>query len=196
MHRSSITLAGGVVFCLTVLALSAGAAAGLGLQPQAPNESALAIAEGRSPQQAPASRSIWVFFSRRPESYADFTALAPVPRMVSEQEVENAALESLIKGPTPEEQAAGYFSEVRGMLAGPSNCGGADFSIAVSNGTGTVRFCRVVSSAGVGQDARVHSQIEATLRQFSTVQRVRLLTADGHCLFDESGLDQCMQEPR
>jgi hypothetical protein len=79
------------------------------------------------------------------------------------------------------------------MLSGPSTCGGADFDLEIIDGLATVSFCRTVTSAGVGQDARVRSQIDATLLQFPTVRRVRLIDLDRHCLFDQSGLDLCLR---
>jgi hypothetical protein len=52
-----------------------------------------------------------------------------------------------------------------------------------------------VTSAGIGQDARVGRALDATLRQFPTIERVRLLTSDGDCLFDMSGLNRCLADP-
>jgi hypothetical protein len=105
--------------------------------------------------------------------------------------VATAALEALIAGPTAEEIAAGYSSELRQMLRGPSSCGGADFRLTLADGTATVSLCRQVSSAGIGQDARAQAQLGASLRQFAAIRQVRVLTNDGHCLFDASGLDRC-----
>ena len=83
-------------------------------------------------------------------------------------------------GPTAEEQRRGYFGELGGMLRGPSDCG-ADFQLRLEpdSGLAILRFCRQVTSAGVGQDARVQSQLDATLRQFPTVRRARLLAPTG-----------------
>jgi hypothetical protein len=122
-----------------------------------------------------------------------FTQVFPATRTAPDEGVARAALESLIQGPTPKEQAGGYFSELGGMLRGRSSCGGRDFTVAVADGLTTVRFCRQVSSAGIGQDARVTLAIDATLKQFPTVRRVRLVNTDGHCLFDQSGLDTCLR---
>ncbi len=135
---------------------------------------------------------VHVFFSKRPEADDDWAAVFSVRRYAPSIRVATFALENLIDGPTPEEQAAGYFSELGGMLNGPSACDDRDFRIRIDDGLGTVQFCRAISSAGVGQDARVRAQVEATMRQFPTVQRVRLLDRDGHCLFDQSGLDLCL----
>jgi hypothetical protein len=141
----------------------------------------------------PRTIPIEVFFSRHPQSDEDFSAVFSVPRAAPDQGVASAALEYLIAGPTPAEQAAGYFSELGGMLSGPSSCGGSDFRASIEGGVATVRFCRMMSSAGVGQDARVQSQIEATLKQFPSIQRVRVLNSSGGCLFDLSGLNRCLQ---
>ncbi len=134
-----------------------------------------------------------VFFSRSPESDDDFSIVFPVSRSAPDQAAAVAALRELIAGPTPEERDAGYFSELGGALQGPSDCAGDDFNLAVEYGTATLRFCRLVASAGIGQDGRTQSQIEATLRQFPEVQQVRVLSSDGHCLFDMSGMDLCLQ---
>lgn len=132
-----------------------------------------------------------VYFSKEPDSYNDFTLVFPLERTVVGPRVGTMALQHLIDGPTPEERADGYFSELAGMLDGPSVCEGADFSLNIVERLATVRFCRSLTSEGVGQDARVRSQIEATLLQFPTVERVRILDADGHCAFDLSGMDVC-----
>ena len=138
---------------------------------------------------------IRVYFSRHPESDDAFTAVFPVDRTAPDRGVAGAALRHLAEGPTPAERSAGYFSELGAALVGPSNCGGSDVQLTLRDGTAIVRFCRQISSAGVGQDARIRSQLDATLRQFSTIRRVRLLDATGHCLFDESGQDRCSEEP-
>lgn len=135
---------------------------------------------------------IEVYFSRHPESDEDFTAVFPVARRAPDAGVATAALDELIAGPTPAEAAQGYFSELGAMLVGPSTCGERDFTLRIEAGTATVQFCRTVTSAGIGQDARVQSALDATLRQFSTIQRVRLLTPEGDCLFDMSGENRCL----
>ena len=140
-------------------------------------------------------RPIQVFFSREPDSAYDFAAVFPVMRTAPDSGVARAALNALIAGPTPEEAADGYYSELGQMLDGQSTCGGQDYTIRIEAGTATVQFCRWVVSAGVGQDARVLNTVGATLRQFATVERVRLLGREGNCLFDESGLNRCLANP-
>jgi len=135
-----------------------------------------------------------VYFSRRPDSEASFAAVFPVSRVAADRAVATAALAALIEGPNATERAAGYYSELADALTGASTCSGHDFRIAIANGTATVRFCRAMVSAGVGQDARIRSQIEATLRQFPTIRAIRLLGSDGRCLFDPSGQNRCLGE--
>lgn len=140
--------------------------------------------------------TIVVYFSRRPQSDSDFAAVFPVVRTVlagSNERLAITALDQLILGPTESEKLLGYFTELPAMLRGVSNCGGANFTLVNAGGTITVRFCRQITSAGVGQDARTQSQINATLRQFADVSRVALLTQDGQCLFDMSGQNLCLR---
>lgn len=145
-------------------------------------------------QQDQQTRTVRVYFPRRPESLNDFSAVFPVERqIVADQAIGTRTIEKLIAGPTPEEQAQGYFSELGEMIRGESNCQGRDFILRISGGTAELQFCRQVVSAGVGQDARVTNQIEETLTQFSTVDRVRLLDRQGNCLFDLSGMNRCLE---
>jgi hypothetical protein len=137
-------------------------------------------------------RPIQVYFSRRPESDDDFTAVFPVSRTAPDAGVARAALNALIAGPTPAETDAGYFSELGQMLVGPSDCGEDGFTIRIAAGIATLRFCRDVRSAGIGQDARAQSAIDATLTQFPTIRRIRILTREGDCLFDMSGENRCL----
>lgn len=146
----------------------------------------------RKPQVRADSVPIRVYFSRHPASDGSFTAVSPVKRTAADRGVAAAALAELIDGPTTEERAAGYFSELGRSLSGPSTCDGRDFRLSIGDGVATVRFCRSMTSAGIGQDARARAQIEATLTQFSTIRSVRLLGQDGHCLFDASGQDRCL----
>ncbi len=141
---------------------------------------------------APGGIPVRVFFSRRPDSERSASAVFPVARVAPDRAVATAALTALIEGPNAAERADGYYSELGGALTGPSTCSGRDFRIAIEDGTATVRFCRAVASAGVGRDARLRSQVEATLRQFTTIRSVRLLGSDGRCLFDRSDQDRCL----
>jgi hypothetical protein len=59
-------------------------------------------------------------------------------------------------------------------------------------GTATIKFCRSLLSSGIGADARVQAEITTTLKQFSNIKEVVILTRDGHCFGDESGKDFCL----
>jgi hypothetical protein len=149
-----------------------------------------------------------VYFAKYPES----TNNAPVPtfpvaRLSPTAHFENFAIQLLIAGPTPEERAAGYFSELNSVLTGPSSCsaapaptGGPDFTLTLNQkgttaeeGTATLRFCRATQSPGEGADARILAQINATLLQFASIKKVVVLNQTGHCFGDLSGLDRCLQ---
>jgi len=148
-----------------------------------------------------------VFFSKSPESIeTNSSAVFAVDRMSPTSAVGTFSIQLLIAGPTLSEQQAGYFTELNTMLSGPSNCsaplpvGGPDFKLTLDKkgtitekGTATVKFCRSLSSAGIGADARVTAEINATLKQFPGIKKVVILTEDGHCFGDESGKDFCLK---
>jgi hypothetical protein len=147
-----------------------------------------------------------VYFSRFPDSLNNFNAVFPVNRISPTIAVATFATQLLIAGPTLSERNAGYFSELNSILTGPSSCsgsyptGGPDFKITLnmkgstpSPGTATLRFCRATSSPGIGADARILAEINATLKQFSNIKNVVVLTQAGHCFGDESGLDRCLK---
>jgi hypothetical protein len=118
------------------------------------------------------------------------------------------AIQLLIAGPTTEERAAGYFSELNGLFTGGSRCGGTqvpslggpDFTLRLNmkgdtaeQGTATVAFCRPTASPGIGADARVSAEITSTLLQFSTIKKAVILDVNGHCFGDESGQNLCLK---
>ena len=148
-----------------------------------------------------------IFFSRFPESVStNFAAVYPVDRISPTIAVGTFAIQLLIAGPTLSEQQAGYFTELNTMLSGPSQCsaplpiGGPDFTLTLNKkgtitetGTATLQFCRNITSPGIGADARVKAEINATLQQFATITHVIILTKDGHCFGDLSGKDLCLK---
>jgi hypothetical protein len=149
---------------------------------------------------------IKVYFSKYPQSEHNFSATFPVNRVSPTTSVATFAIQLLIAGPTSQEYQAGYFAVVNDLFSGPSSCAvapirtGPDFKITLDKkgsvpekGTATLRFCRLTSSAGIGEDALATSEIKATLKQFSTIKKVVILTKDGHCFGDESGLDLCLK---
>ncbi len=149
---------------------------------------------------------IKVYFSRFPDSLNNATAVFPVSRVSPSSAVATYAVQLLIAGPTLSERSAGYFSEFNSILTGPSSCsapyptGGPDFTLALNmkgttaaTGVATLRFCRTSASPGIGADARILSDLNATLKQFSNINSVVVLTQGGHCYGDESGQDRCLQ---
>jgi hypothetical protein len=148
-----------------------------------------------------------VFFSRFPESVStNNSAVYPVDRISPTIAVGTFALQLLIAGPTTSEQQAGYFTELNTLLSGPSNCsgnlpvGGPDFTLTLDKkgpvteiGTATVKFCRSINSPGIGADARVTAEINATLKQFPRIKKVVILTRDGHCFNNSIGNDYCLK---
>ncbi len=172
----------------------------------APSANATANANAPASSTA-ASYPVKVFFSRFPESVnTNFSAVFPVDRISPTIAVGTFAIQLLIAGPTLSEQQAGYFTELNTMLSGPSTCsaplpvGGPDFILTLNvkgtlpeSGTATLKFCRSLTSPGIGADARVQAQINATLKQFSNIKKVVILTRDGHCFADESGQDFCLR---
>jgi hypothetical protein len=59
----------------------------------------------------------------------------------------------------------------------------------------TLRFCKSVLSSGSGDDGRQKSSINATLKQFSTINSVIILDRNGKCLSDQSGENTCLKKP-
>ena len=157
--------------------------------------------------QASTGYPVKVFFSRFPESVTtNFSAVYPVERVSPTIAVGTFALQLLLAGPTLSERQAGYFTELNTMLSGPSQCsaplpaGGPDFTLTLNKkgpvtqtGSATVKFCRSVISPGIGADARVTAEINATLKQFTNIKKVVILTVDGHCFGDLSGKDLCLK---
>ena len=148
-----------------------------------------------------------VFFSKYPDSVStNFSTVYAVDRISPTIAVGTFSLQLLIAGPTLSERQAGYFTELNTLLSGPSNCsaplpvGGPDFTLALNKkgtvtqtGTATIKFCRSLNSPGIGADVRVSAEINATLKQFSNITKVVILTKDGHCFGDGSGLDLCLR---
>jgi hypothetical protein len=146
------------------------------------------------------SVKVKVYFSRLPQSNNNFNAVFPVNRVSPTSSVDIFVVQQLIVGPTVAEEAAGYESELKGHLSGPSNCAAsANFTLKLNTkgsisqtGTATLKFCRLFSSAGIGTDARASAEISTTLKQFTTIKKVVILTKDAHCFGDESGADLCL----
>src|SRR2546429_1379088 len=155
---------------------------------------------------SPTGYPIKVLFSKSPESLNNFTAVYPVDRVSPTIAVATYSIQLLIAGPTLSERQTGFFTELNTLLSGPSNCsaplpvGGPDFTLTLNmkgtvtqTGTATIKFCRSLNSPGIGADVRVSAEINATLKQFSNITKVVILTKDGHCFGDGSGMDLCLK---
>lgn len=142
---------------------------------------------------------IKVFFSKNPDSFNNSQAVYAVDRTSPTIAVATFSIQLLIAGPTLSERNAGYFSELNSLLSGSSNCsaplptGGPDFTLMLKSGTVTLQFCRAIASPGIGADARVKAEIDATLKQFSNIKNVVILTESGNCFGDEMGKNACLK---
>jgi hypothetical protein len=155
-------------------------------------------------QPAVTNISVKVYFSKFSDTNP--ARVYAVDRSSPTTGVATFSIQLLIAGPTLSERDLGYYSELNSIFSGPSVCngshptGGPDFTITLDHrgpkpepGTATLKFCRATSSGGVLQDARILAGINATLKQFSTIKNVVVLTKDGHCFGDLSGLDRCLK---
>jgi Sporulation and spore germination. len=175
------------------------------IQPQ-PTKGTSEAGSTATATSTPVQYHVKVYFSKpAPAGSNEFSILSPVNRTTSDQMVGTFAVQQLVLGPTSAEQTQGYYSQVQRSITGPSNCvvAGAkttDFKLtlnkkgtATEQGTATIQFCRQLLSAGIGTDATIKDEVTQTLKQFSTIQKVVILTNDRHCFGDESGLDICLR---
>lgn len=205
-HRGRVAQVIGLGFAALALVLAGcGASPSATATPSSTVTSAATVAP--SPTATPSGYPVLVYFSKSPESDNNLALTFPVKRISPTPHVDVFAIQLLLAGPTPEERAAGYFTELNGVLTGPSTCsaspaptGGPDFTLTLDHkgstpeiGTATLRFCRDTRSPGEGADARILAQINATLLQFATIKKVAVLTVAGHCFGDLSGLDRCLK---
>ena len=170
-----------------------------------PRSSTTAVATG-SAATSSNGYAIKVYFSKFPDSLNNFGAVYPVNRTSPTSAVATFAIQLLIAGPTLSERNSGYFSELNSTLSGASSCSspyptdGPDFTLTLNmkgskpeSGTATLQFCRVTNSPGTGTDARILAEINATLKQFSNIKKVVVLTQAGQCFGDESGQNTCLK---
>lgn len=155
-------------------------------------------------QEQPAGYPIKVYFSKHPDSDNSFTAVFPVARTAPDLGVATFAVKQLIAGPTAAETHAGYFTELSAAInrRDLSSCGGADFTISLNMrgrtpqpGTATLQFCRTLMLPGEGADARIGTELQATLTQFPTIKKAVILTKQGNCFGDLSGQNLCLTAP-
>lgn len=145
--------------------------------------------KSKAPDTDNQSEPVSVYYSKSPESDADPSAVFPVKRISPDDNVAGFALKELVKGPTEEEAKKGYFTPVK--LRGDALQD--DFTLSISDGTATVKFLRQFDHTGIVVDGQAESALKATLKQFSTVQKVVILDSSGNCEFDASGQNRCME---
>jgi hypothetical protein len=130
-----------------------------------------------------------VFFPKNPEQQSDLSYVQPVWRQSRTANVAQSAIAQVLAGPTRQERQQGFVAPIN--LRGASNCG-KDFTLSITLTVARLRFCRQVVSGGVGDDARIISSLNATLKQFPTVRSVVILDQEGNCLGDMSGDNRCL----
>lgn len=140
---------------------------------------------------------VWMFDFNKYNAPNQSDYLTEVTRTTARQDVATFGCEEIIKGPTAEEITQGLqptFGDGNHVnFTSNSNCNGKDFTISIENKKTTFKFCRQTQLAGDFSGGIVTEQITKTIKQFPTVDQVRVLTVNGDCLNDLSGLnqDQC-----
>ena len=133
--------------------------------------------------------------SSAPDSFKQFGYAVYRQFTSSRGDIETYVMEQTIAGPSTADATTYYwFTPVK--VTGDSNCGGKDMTVTkdASANKITVQFCRAVTTAGVGDDARIQTVITYGMQQFLTdasAKKVVILTKDGNCLGDQSGLNNC-----
>jgi spore germination protein GerM len=190
------------------------ALAALSLLLAACSQSAPATSGSQSQQPAPATSGnqsqqsatgatgspVKVYFSKHPDSDSNPTAVFAVTRVAPNPQVATYAIQQLISGPTADESASGFYTTLGGWQSSVSNCSGPDLILTLNmkgtraeQGTATLKFCRTVLLGGDLSGARISAEIEATLLQFATIHKVVILTPQGTCWDDFSGLNLCLR---
>lgn len=136
--------------------------------------------------------TVSVYFSRHPQSDDDPSLTFAVARTSPDSGVGAFAISELLKGPSASESTQGYFTTAR-LRSGTSTCNGKDFTLSIDKGVATLQFCKPFDHLGVVADGQADSEIKASLKQFSTIQKVIILNSKGDCEFDLSGMNLCKQ---
>ena len=148
------------------------------------------IAAPQLESTATRSQQVKVFFPKNSGQQRDLSYVEPVLRQAQTASVAQFAIAQVIAGPTRQEQQRGFTAPI--TLRGTSNCG-RDFTLSMASNVARLRFCRQVISGGVGDDARMTSSLNATLKQFPSIRSVVLLDQNGNCLGDMSGNNRCLR---
>lgn len=129
-----------------------------------------------------------------------------VLRSSGRADIATFTIEEIINGPTdlelrahPGIQKTFGTTEDEMYLAGfegDSNCDGKDFEITDLDGEiATIKFCKDVVTLSDFASGIIFEQFRRTLTQFPTIERVRVLRADGSCFNDSTELtfEQCVR---
>lgn len=133
-----------------------------------------------------------IYFSKHPQSDDDPAATFPIARISPDSGVGKFTIAELLKGPTANEDANGYFSTVN-LRGDTSTCSGKDFELSIKDSVATLRFCKPFDHLGSVSDGQAESAITASLLQFSSIQKVVILNSGGDCEFNLSGLNLCKE---
>ena len=139
-------------------------------------------------------KEVRVFLPKLSETNFDLDYVEPVIRTTPRRDVEEFAIEQVIAGPNETEKEEGFTEAMNiNYFVGESNCGGENFTLAISQGVAILQFCRAVATAGIGDDVRISSSLEATLKEFDRVNSVVILNRNGDCFKDLSGENLCLK---
>ncbi|MEI7578541.1 MAG: DUF333 domain-containing protein [bacterium] len=122
-----------------------------------------------------------------------------VTRTTTRKDIAAFAVEEIIKGPSAAEINQGlgqtFKKDSFTWFTGNSNCSGNDFTISINSGKATVKFCRSTTLSGDMSGFIVEQQIVKTLKQFPTIQSVRILNVAGDCYNDMKGVgaEECYE---
>lgn len=165
----------------------------LGISNTGPSQAANSLPLN-SPQKISQSQAkIKVFFPNPSKNTNNLGYVEPVFRTPTNKNVAEFAIQQLIIGPNASEKSKGLVAPIK--LRGDSNCG-QDFKISIVKDIAKIQFCRLIISGGIGDDARIKSSIQTTLKQFSTIKSVVILTNKGDCFGDMSGDNLCLKKPQ
>ncbi|MBD2018809.1 hypothetical protein H6F43_01245 [Leptolyngbya sp. FACHB-36] len=169
------------------LAVQAESTSPIGSKPDGTTQ--VMVAQAQPLGVAPASR-VKIFLPRNPGQQNNLSHVEPVWRQPANSGVAQFAIGQVIAGPTQQEKQLGFSAPI--TLKGSSNCG-KDFTLAITSGLARLQFCKQVASAGVGDDARAISSVNATLKQFPAIRSIVILDQNGNCLGDMSGQNRCLR---
>lgn len=150
-----------------------------------------------------ATQEIPIYFPRKPQSVDNPEVSFAVMRNLLIEDLPQAIMEVYATGLLDEELASGYYfpsgdPEIslnkKLDLRGNSVCDGANFTTDVTENTLTVKFCRDLMLSGVLADASVQDAMKRSLLGIEGISKVIFLNKDGNCMFDESGLNLCLDK--